>query len=120
MDALGIDLYDEVSRARIETLQWSFGQRLLSLGLIVIIEWGTWGRSERDALREAARELGAAVELRYVSAPPAVLVERINRRARENPPIPRDAIERWIDSFEAPTADELALYDTVTRGFPES
>ena len=51
MDALGIDLYDEESRARIEGLQWQLAQDLLSLGLTVIIEWGTWARSERDTLR---------------------------------------------------------------------
>ena len=63
MDVLSINLYDEESRARIEALQWKLGQKLLKLGLVVIIEWGTWGKSERDALREGARQLGAAVEL---------------------------------------------------------
>src|SRR5262249_52030295 len=63
MDALFIDIYDEEKRTRIEALQWKFAQQLLSLGLTVIIEWGTWGRSERDQLRLGARSLGAAVEL---------------------------------------------------------
>jgi len=65
MDALSLDIYDEEKRAKIEALQWKFGQELLALGLTVIIEWGTWGRSERDALRLGARALGAAVELHY-------------------------------------------------------
>ena len=51
---LAINLYDEETRARIESLQWKLGQQLLKLGLVVIIEWGTWGKSERDALREGA------------------------------------------------------------------
>src|SRR6516225_4496179 len=63
MDALSLDLYDEGRRGKIEALQWKFGQELLAHGLSVIIEWGTWGRSERDALRLGARALGAAVEL---------------------------------------------------------
>src|ERR1700694_1404313 len=50
MDALSLDLYDEERRENIEALQWRFGQELLAHGLTVIIEWGTWGRSERDAL----------------------------------------------------------------------
>ncbi len=70
MDALSINLYDEESRAKIEALQWELGQKLLKLGLVVIIEWGTWGKSERDTLREGARQLGAAVELHYLSATP--------------------------------------------------
>ena len=86
MDALSIDLYDEESRTKVEALQWKFGQELLKRGLIVIVEWGTWGRSERDAVRLGARALGAAVELHYVSAPADVLFERIQRRGRENPP----------------------------------
>ncbi|MBI2334012.1 MAG: ATP-binding protein [Chloroflexi bacterium] len=87
MDALSINLWDEESRARIEALQWKLGQELLRLGLVVIIEWGTWGRSERDTLREGARRLGAAVELHYLAAPPEVLFERIQRRRMEIPPI---------------------------------
>ena len=75
MAALSIDLYDEESRARIEALQWQCAQDLLTLGLAVIIEWGTWARSERDTLRVKARELGAAVELRYLTAPLDVLFE---------------------------------------------
>ena len=59
MDALSVNLYDEESRQRIETLQWTLAQRLLALGMVVIIEWGTWARAERDTLRLRARELGA-------------------------------------------------------------
>src|SRR5262245_31476661 len=70
LDALSLDLYDEERCGKIEALQWEIGQQLLALGLSVIIEWGTWGRSERDALRLGARALGAAVELHYRSAPP--------------------------------------------------
>lgn len=114
MDALAIDLYDEDRRARIEALQWSLGQGLLRQGLVVIIEWGTWARSERDALRLGARALGAAVELHYLSAPLEVLFERIRRRAQENPTIAREDLARWFALLEAPTAEELALFDAPT------
>ena len=111
MDDLGINLWDEASRARIEALQWKYGQRLLTLGLTVIIEWGTWGRSERDALRTGARALGAAVELHLLSADADELLERIQRRGMENPPVTRDALVRWIEVFETPTPEEMALFD---------
>ncbi len=111
MDALSMDLYDEKTRAKIESLQWKLGQELLARGLTVIIEWGTWGRSERDALRLGARSLGAAVELHYLSAPVDVLFERIQRRGLEKPPIERDALSRWVEIFQAPTSDEMALFD---------
>lgn len=111
MDALVLDLYDEQRRGKIEALQWKLGQELLACGLTVIIEWGTWGRSERDALRLGARALGAAVELHYLSAPVDVLFDRIQRRGRENPPIERDTVSQWLELFQVPTRDEMALFD---------
>jgi predicted kinase len=112
MTAFSLDLYDEERRARIEEFQWQLAQRLLQLGIRVVIEWGTWGRSERDRLRLGARALGAAVELHYLSAPLDVLSDRVQRRGMENPPIRREALKLWQQLFQAPTAEEMALYDT--------
>jgi predicted kinase len=111
LDALSLNVYHEERRGKIEALQWKFGQKLLALGLTVIIEWGTWGRSERDTLRLGARALGAAVELHYLSAPADVLYNRIQRRGMENPPIERDAVSQWFEMFQAPTPEEMALFD---------
>ena len=111
MDTLSIDIYDEERRGKIEALQWKFARELLALRQTVIIEWGTWGRTERDTLRLGARALGAAVELHYVSAPVDVLFDRIQRRGMEKPPIDRDAMSRWFEIFQAPTAEEMALFD---------
>ncbi|HLW77260.1 MAG TPA: AAA family ATPase [Bryobacteraceae bacterium] len=76
MEALAIDLYDEEKRAQIEALQWELAQRLLALGLKVIIEWGTWGRSERDALPLKARWMetfeAPAAEEQVLFDPPLV------------------------------------------------
>jgi predicted kinase len=111
MDALNVNLWDEPARARVEALQWTVAQRLLAIGQTVLIEWGTWARSERDALRERARALGAAVELHFISAPIDILFERIQRRAMEQPPITREQVETWEKAFHPPTAQEAALYD---------
>jgi predicted kinase len=111
MEALSNDLYDEKSRSKIEALQWQCAQDLLTLGLTVIIEWGTWARSERDNLRLKARTLGAGVELHCLTAPVDVLFERIQSRGLESPPIEREALSRWSESFEAPTPEEMALFD---------
>ncbi len=113
MSALAVDIYDEAARTRIEQLQWSLCERLLTLGLSVIVEWGTWAQSERNTLRQRARELGAAVELHYLFAPEEVLFERIQRRGLENPPIDREALAHWCRQFEVPSREEKALYDTV-------
>jgi predicted kinase len=111
MAAISLDIDDEERRAKVEALQWKLSKELLSLGLTVIIEWGTWGRSERDTLRLEARALGAAVELHYLSAPVDVLFDRIRRRGIENPPIERDALAQWSEQFQAPTPQEMALFD---------
>ena len=111
LETLSLDLYDEGKRERIEALQWKFGQELLAHGLTVIIEWGTWGRSERDTLRLGARALGAAVELHYLSASVDVLFDRIQRRGMEQPRIDRDQLLRWIELFQVPTPEEMTLFD---------
>jgi predicted kinase len=109
--ALGLNLYDEERRAKVEGLQWEFAQKLLAQGLTVIIEWGTWGRAERDALRLGARALGARVELHYLTASADVLFERVRRRGMESPAIEREALLRWFEIFEKPSPEEMALFD---------
>jgi predicted kinase len=118
MDALSLDLWDEERRAKIEAVQWALGQELLALGLTVIIDWGTWGRRERDILRLGARALGAAVELHYLSAPVDVLFERVRSRGAEKPPIERDALSRWSEMFQPPTPEEMELFDEPTVVVP--
>ena len=111
MDALSINLWDESSRTNIENLQWKLCQQVLSVGARAIIDWGTWGRSERDALRVRARELGAAVELHYLTAPVDVLFERVQGRQMEYPPISREQLLQYAHAFQAPTPGEMALFD---------
>jgi predicted kinase len=112
MDAVGIDLWDLGRRRRIEILQWQVARQLLSAGGTAILEWGTWARTERDKLREEARDLGARTELVYLTAPPEVLFERISTRGREDPPVTREAVHEWTAAFEVPTEEELALFDS--------
>lgn len=92
-------------------MQWKLAQHLLALGHTVIIEWGTWARSERDALRTRARALGAAVELHFLDAPVEVLFERIRRRNMEWPPITLDYMRKWDKILERPSLEEMALFD---------
>ena len=82
MAELAVDLFDEAVRARLEDLQWRLAQRLLELHVPVVIEWGTWGRDERDVLRHGARGQGAAAELRFLDPPVDELWERVRVRDR--------------------------------------
>ena len=115
MNALEISLWEEETRARVEKLQWKLAQDLLALGHNVVIEWGTWARSERDALRCGARALGAAVELHFLDAPVEVLFDRIRRRNIESPSTTLDDLLKWAEIFERPSSEEVALFDPPLR-----
>jgi predicted kinase len=88
---------------------------LLELGATVVLENGFWSRAERDALRLRARELGARVELHTLDLPLDELWPRIAHRNTQPAwparPITRDELETWAVHFEAPTPEELALFD---------
>jgi predicted kinase len=111
MAEISLDLYDELRREGIESLQWKLAQDLLARGIPVIIEWGTWARVERDRLRLGARTIGAAVELHYLPVPVEVLYERVRRRGMESPPIALSDLTQWAAKFQEPTPEELALFD---------
>lgn len=108
---------DELDRLRdpVEAIQWDLAQRLLTLGVNVIIEWGTWARSEREALRDSARSLGVSVALHYL---PISLEELLRRVEARNTDLPEGAffispseIAGWHEQFEAPGQGELATFD---------
>ena len=110
--ALDADPFDDHFRVRLEGQFWELTQRLLTLGTSVILEWGFWARSERDEMREAARSLGVAVELRFLDAPYDELVRRVvARHAAGGIAITESHMERYRGIFQRPTDDELALYD---------
>ena len=112
LEALDINLWDEQLRDRVERLQWDLAQDLLRLGNIVIIEWGTWGRDERERLRNQARLLGARVELIFLDPPLDELWQRIERRGQEDPRISRADLAEWDKIIQRPDEAELADYDS--------
>ena len=115
--ALGIDPFDDDLRVRLETQLLVLTQRLLTLRTSVILEWGFWARSERDDLRDMARSLGAAVELRYLDVPYDELVRRVvERTASGGIPITASHMERYRAQFQPPTDEELSHFDPPFDG----
>jgi predicted kinase len=105
------DGYDEKRREAVEHVQWELAKKLLKLGLTVVLDNGFWSRSEREALRKEAAEVGAETELHVLDVP---LVELQARIARRNHALPADAfrieavdLDKWSKLFEPPTPDEL-------------
>jgi len=109
--ALDVNLWESSIRQRVESLQWTTAKDLLRVGATVIIEWGTWGRVERDVLRTEARDLGATVELRYLDVPLDELWRRIRSRDMEDPPVKRPDLDDWSRMFQVPDEAEVRLYD---------
>ena len=110
--ALGIDPFDDDARVRLEAQLLALTQRLLTLGTSVILEWGFWARVERDELRDMARSLEAAVELRFLDVPYEELVRRVvERTANGGIPITADNMETSRGIFQPPTEEELSLFD---------
>lgn len=112
---LGFDGWDTAARERVEKLQWSLAQELLQLGLHVVLESGFWSRAERNCFRARAREIGALVELRFLDVPVAELNRRLERRNADVPygsfHVTPTQLAEMLPLFEAPDADELALFD---------
>jgi predicted kinase len=87
------------------------GLRALELGISVIIDFGLWGRDERSALRQAAADRGAMVEMRYLELTSAQQRRRLAQREAEAPhtswPISDEELTEWAASIDIPTPGEL-------------
>ncbi|QIG40980.1 ATP-binding protein [Microbacterium sp. 4R-513] len=100
------------------------GLRVLELGVDVVIDFGLWGRDERSALRAAAADIGASVEMRYFELSPSEQRHRLQRRQAEEPHTTwemSDAeLAEWAAIISVPTPGELAgdePLDPVPPGF---
>lgn len=123
MEQLGVEIWDQDVRARIEAIQRDMAADLLRVGASIVVEWGTWARVERDDLLAIARDVGASAHLEMLDPPLDTLWDRVRTRALEQErgsrAITRADIEEWSTIIERPTADELAGYDPfppVTAG----
>jgi len=85
--------------------------RTLELGVNVVLDFGLWGRDERSALRQAAADRGARVELRYSALTAEVQRRRLDQRQAEEPHttwhMSDEELARWAAVFQVPTPGEL-------------
>lgn len=85
--------------------------RALELGVDVVIDFGLWGRDERSALRQAAADLGAAVELRYLELSRDEQRLRIDQRLADEPHTTWHLTDEELAAYAAiisvPTPGEL-------------
>jgi predicted kinase len=112
MTDLGVDLYDAF-RDRLEPRLATLAAELLRLGGRVVIEFGSWSRTERDRLLSLGRDAGAAVELHVLDPPLDELWSRLSRRNAEpgQVPIDRATLEGYRAHWSPPDAAERDRYD---------
>ncbi len=119
LDDLGIDIFAEEIRDRLETRFWDLAQELLGAGVSVILESGFWARGDRDEKRLGARALGVRVELHYLDVPFDELCRRVSARPGPTPerpsPFTRELMASYVDQFAVPDEAEMALFDPPVR-----
>ena len=113
IELFGHHMSRELLDARLATLRgliWSTAERLLALGMHVVLDEGFW-RAEGRA--EAARRVVAAggePVLVYLNVPLSVLEERLERRNARLPEgtyeITPEMLASFHAGFETPTTDE--------------
>jgi hypothetical protein len=111
MEDLKVSLWDESFRDNLEKRLWKLGKELLTDGSNVILEYGFWGKSERDEKLHEARNLGVRVELYYLDVDPNHLKERLSKRGMEGDNILAGKVDEYELKIEKPDDVELMLYD---------
>jgi predicted kinase len=87
------------------------GLRALELGDNVVIDFGLWGRDERSALRQAAADRGASVQMHYFEVSPLEQRRRLDQRQADEPhttwSISDEELVGWADVMQVPTPGEV-------------
>src|SRR4029077_16251739 len=103
------------ARAAMESLHWAMALRALEIGCNVVLDFGLWGRDERDRFRTEARAVGAHVVLCLLDPPREELLRRLAQRNADRSAgtyrIAERDLDRALASFQRPTPEEIALFD---------
>lgn len=106
-----VDPKHDARHQRIEEIMWDVAARALQLGIDVILDFGFWGKSEREDYRVRAAQLGAESIVHFLNVPEQVLLSRLEERNAKLPEgtfqIPASKLLEWMQVFQVPTADEL-------------
>lgn len=116
MVALDVIIIDEVFRDHLEQKMTETARMIVRQGGQVIIEFGSWARAERDALRQMARQEAATVCLYWLDAPVAELARRIQARGGpDTAALTAAYLQLTADRIERPTDAEGRLFDRFER-----
>jgi predicted kinase len=96
----------------LEGLLVSLAERLLRLGVDVVLDFGVWARDERNALRDLAGTAGARCELLFLDVSAEERSRRMEARQAVAPettfPMSGADLDHYRTLFEAPDTTELS------------
>jgi len=108
---LGASLVEFAFRVKLQDRLLGHARTLLRLGVDVVVEFGSWSQSEREAIRIAAEEEDALVELHFVDAPLDELCRRVRTRGGDEAESLVQVLERDHGRFERPALAEQTQFD---------
>jgi predicted kinase len=107
-----MSLVDYEFRPKLQDCLLEHAEQLWQRGVSVVIEFGSWHREEREAIRRAAVRRGATTELHYLDAPIDELVRRVRARAEADAEaLATNVLQENAWRFESPTEEEIARFD---------
>ncbi len=103
----------EKHRLTVLRLLWELSERLVSIGVDVILDLGLWHRFERDDFRNRAAAVNAPCKLYFVTCSRDLQSQRIEKRNSQvkdqNTIITPSMLAAFCLQFEEPTPDEDAI-----------
>lgn len=109
---VGVSLVDYRFRFRLQERMLRHAEELLRAGVAVIIEFGSWSRAEREAIRQIAVRAGASTELHFMDAPVEVLRQRVLARGGPDADVlANKVLMQDGGAFERPSPEETGAYD---------
>jgi predicted kinase len=95
----------------VESIMWETAERVLLLGIDVILDFGFWAKEERDDFRNRAKNLGVNFKIHYMNTPIEELYKRLDIRNKQLLDgiftIPKEMMDEYIKVFQPPRPEEL-------------
>jgi predicted kinase len=97
--------------SNVESIMWEIAERVLLLGIDVILDFGFWAKEERDDFRNRAKNLGVNFKIHYMNTPIEELYKRLDIRNKQLLDgifrIPKEKMDEYIKIFQLPQPEEL-------------
>jgi predicted kinase len=105
----GINDIQERQHDIVEKIMWDVAERVLTLGIDVILDFGFWAKEEREHFRAEAKRLGVGFMIHYMDIDNEELFKRIENRNKELPEgvfeVSKEKMEEYMKIFQ-PVGDE--------------